>query len=134
MANDDELKLFETTPNLALIWSKLSSDLRDRLCQRDFHLDALRETQQSLKWRTTIDQVMEKLRIYELLDVKEKTRLMDLKFPEVSSIPGQWEHNLHVYRNVNKSACTMIGSMSCNNWSRWVKLLNELQSPESRGG
>jgi hypothetical protein len=107
---ENDLKLLKEKAKLELIWSQLSTKLKLELSQSK--VSACTDLQHHPSWQSDLDNVMEQLKTFELLEVAEKTRLMDKAFPEVASVPGQYANNLLVYQNFGKGACSMMSGLT----------------------
>jgi hypothetical protein len=123
-ATKEDLALLDKTRDLEQIWSLLSVPLKKNLSQKDYKYGQIIQSK-SIVWLQELDVVSSQLKVFSTLTLKEKNVLMNKYFPEVAS-SDQYPNNLHVQRNLNQAATSIIGSMSSNNWSRWQRLLQTL--------
>lgn len=121
-ATQEDLQLyFKNAPFIERVWSQLSTSLRANMLATDFGVSVSRSG-----WQAEVDRVMEQCRKYSSLTPAEQTKLLDKKFTDVRSKPPQFPHNLHVHRNLNQPATSVIASMSPNNWPGWKQVLSSM--------
>lgn len=113
--------------SLERLWPQISPELQEALANQEYGHSSNIQNPTILE----LSEAIRKLANFSKLCDQQRTKLLDVYFPHLSS-NSKYPHNLHTIRLNSREAVWMIGLMDPIGFQPWVKLLDELDKDSKK--